>query len=67
MVVGRSWGRSFGRASGFHGVCVGLSGSFWDAGFFLLFFGFLWIFSPICSGGSGVLSHGAGSGLGFHG
>ena len=39
----------------------------WDAGFFLLFSGFLWIFSPLCSGGSGVLSHGADSGLGYHG
>ena len=67
MVVGLLWGRSFGRASGFLGVGVGLSGSFWDAGFFSLFLVFSWMFSPICFGGSGVLSHGAGSGLGFHG
>ena len=48
-------------------MCVGFVGSFWDAGFFLSFSGFLWIFSLPCAGGSGVLSHGADSELGFHG
>ena len=63
------------RAEGFPGVYVGLLGFFflfWDAGFlsFPLFCGTFGFFSFLffsCSGGSGVLSHGAGFGLGFHG
>ena len=66
------------RAEGFPGVYVGLLGFFfsflfflfWDAGllFSLLFRGSFGFFSFLsCSGGSGVLSHGAGFGLGFHG
>ena len=62
-----SLGRSCGRATGFLGIGVGFLGFLWDAGFFSFFSGFLWIFPLLCFGGSGVLGHGAGSGLGFHG
>ena len=45
----------------------GILGFFYGMqGFLLLFSVFSWIFL-FCSGGSGVLSHGADSGLGFHG
>ena len=59
------------RAEGFPGgMWDSWAISFWDAGFlsFPFFhgtFGFSLFFSR--SGGSGVLSHGAGFGLGFHG
>ena len=59
------------RTEGFPRVYVGLLGYFfWDAGFlssppFRGTFGFSLFFSRF--GGSGVLSHGAGFGLGFHG
>ena len=39
---------SFGRVEGFLGVCVGDSSFFWDAGFFLPFFG---VYSLFCFGG----------------
>ena len=64
------------RAEGFLGVYVGLLGFFFSffsgmQGFSLLFFfvgPLVFFFSFLsCSGGSGVLSHGAGFGLGFHG
>ena len=61
------------RAEGFPGVYVGLLGYFFLGCRVSLFSSFsrdFWIFSPFFfsrSGGSGVLSHGAGFGLGFHG
>ena len=50
-------GLSFGRDVGFLGVCMGVYGIFWDAGFFSHSLDF----SLSLFGGSGVLSHGAGS------
>ena len=70
MVGGRDCGaliRSFGRIARFLGVRVGPLGFFWDARFSSLFLDFLWDFPLMCFGGSGVLSHGASSRLGFHG
>ena len=79
MVDGRDWDalvRRFLfyliRAEGFPGVCVGFLGSFFLGcrvfSLFLSFAGLLdFFFSFTCSGGSGLLSHGAGFGLGFHG
>ena len=66
-MVGDFLGQSYGRATEFLGISVGFSGFSMGAGFFLLLSGFLWIFSLLCSGGSGVLSHGADFGLGCHG
>ena len=66
-MVGDFLGQSCGRATEFLGIGVGFLGFFMGAGFFLLLSGFLWIFSLLCSGGSGVLSHGADFGLGCHG
>ena len=66
-LVGDFLGQSCGRATEFLGIGVGVLGFSMGAGFFLLFSGFLWIFSLLCSGGSGVLSHGADFGLGCHG
>ena len=66
-LVGDFLGQCLSWVTGFRGIRVGLSG--FSLGcrvlspFFLAFSGLF----PLVSGGSGVLSHGAGSGLGFHG
>ena len=66
-LVGDFLGRCLSWVTGFRGICVGLSGFLWDAGSFLLFcLTFPGLF-PCCVWGAQGLSHGAGSGLVFHG
>ena len=66
-LVGDFVGRCLGWVKGFVGSVWDSRVFLWDAGFFLPFFWIFLDFFLLCSGGSGVLSHGAGSGLGFHG